>query len=187
MPATTAEKMAQDTFLFTSESVGEGHPGTVIYYIILTKMLISLIPLIDKICDQVSDAILDACLKQDPYSKVACETATKTGMIMVLGEITTQAQLDYQKIIRTVVKDIGYDDSAKGREIPLLRFASPNSSHSFQLTGFDYKTCNVLVAIEQQSPDIAQGLVQTSTAVEDTGAGDQVWLLLHLCNNHPIL
>jgi S-adenosylmethionine synthetase len=84
-----------ESFLFTSESVGEGHP--------------------DKICDQVSDAILDACLKQDPFSRVACETATKTGMLMVLGEISTKATLDYQKIIRDTIKGIGYDDSSKGK------------------------------------------------------------------------
>ncbi|KAF5495317.1 S-adenosylmethionine synthase [Colletotrichum siamense] len=121
----------EGTFLYTSESVGEGHP--------------------DKIADQVSDAILDACLAEDPLSKVACETATKTGMIMVFGEITTKARVDYQKVIRKVIQDIGYDDSSKG---------------------FDYKTISVLVGVEEQSPDIAQGL-NYDLALDQLGAGDQ--------------
>ena len=128
-----------EKLLFTSESVTEGHP--------------------DKVCDAVSDAILDACMEQDPMSRVACETAACTGFVLVTGEITTKAQLDIPAIVRTTVKEIGYDDAA---------------------TGFDGNTCAVMVALDQQSPDIAMGVDKALEAKSgemtddlDTGAGDQ--------------
>ena len=125
--------------LFTSESVTEGHP--------------------DKICDQVSDAVLDALYAQDPYSRVACETLTNTGFVMVMGEITTKANVDIAQIVRDTVVEIGYDSSEKG---------------------FDGNTCAVMVALDKQSPDIAMGVDKALEAKEgidpdadDIGAGDQ--------------
>jgi S-adenosylmethionine synthetase len=120
-------------YLFTSESVTEGHP--------------------DKLCDQVSDGILDAIIAVDPTCRVACETATKTGFVMIAGEITTTAKIDYPEVVRAVVKDIGYNSSA---------------------CGFDWQTCGVLVAVERQSPDIAQGVDGKGVYTkDDLGAGDQ--------------
>ena len=106
--------------------------------------------LTDKLCDQVSDAVLDAIVREDPTARVACETCTKTGMVMIFGEITTSASVNYEQVIREALKEIGYDDVAKG---------------------LDYRTCNVIVAIEEQSPDIAQSV--DASKIEDIGAGDQ--------------
>jgi len=130
---------AERTFLFSSESVNEGHP--------------------DKLCDQVSDAVLDACLAADPLSKVACETACKDNMVMVLGEITTKAKLDYDKIVRAAVKGIGYD-------------TFEDDLSSVDSKGLSDKTCEVLVRINKQSPDIAGG-VHVGKDEMDVGAGDQ--------------
>jgi len=132
-------------FLFTSESVNEGHP--------------------DKLCDQVSDAVLDACLAEDPDSKVACETCTKAGLVMIFGEITTKAKPNYEQVVRDAVKQIGYDDEKKG---------------------LDYRTMTVNVSLERQSPDIAQA-VHVNKSLEDIGAGDQGHMFGYATDETPEL
>lgn len=134
--------MSRNDHLFTSESVSEGHP--------------------DKIADQISDAVLDAILAKDPNAKVACETITNTGLVMMFGEITTTAVVDYIDIARNTIKEIGYDSAA-----------------DFY---YDYKTCSVQVALDKQSPDIAQGVITEMGQVEEQGAGDQGLMFGFACD-----